>query len=38
MRCGAVKPTPFDPMEKAIHDLYERTAMADRRTLFQTGA
>jgi Ca2+-transporting ATPase len=27
--------TPFDPMEKKIHDLYERTAIADRRTEFR---
>lgn len=25
---------PFDPMEKAIHNLYERSAVADKRTLF----
>jgi Ca2+-transporting ATPase len=27
--------TPFDPMEKKIHDLYERTAIADKRTEFR---
>jgi len=26
--------TPFDPMEKKIHELYERTAIADRRKEF----
>jgi P-type Ca2+ transporter type 2C len=26
---------PFDPMEKAIHQLYEKTAAADKRTLFE---
>jgi Ca2+-transporting ATPase len=25
---------PFDPMEKAIHELYEKTATPDKRTLF----
>ncbi len=25
---------PFDPMEKAIHELYEKTAPADKRKLF----
>ncbi|NCU04620.1 MAG: HAD-IC family P-type ATPase, partial [Chitinophagaceae bacterium] len=27
--------TPFDPMEKAIHQLYASTAATDKRTLFQ---
>ena len=26
--------TPFDPMEKAIHELYEKTATADKRKQF----
>ncbi|MBL0130716.1 MAG: cation-translocating P-type ATPase [Chitinophagaceae bacterium] len=26
--------TPFDPMEKAIHDLYEKTTATDKRKLF----
>lgn len=26
--------SPFDPMEKTIHELYEKTAVADKRKLF----